>query len=338
MTEQILYTGLLKGAIVGNLTYANALAEIYATQISNGKLTQQSIPTIKSSIIEHYGVLMDQEEENSFEKLLFNPDKQMIINYLISLEKGYQEYFLDIISERRAKVEIVYQDVTERTQLNIKDDEVIAIKIAESNQDYCSAWKVCKQIKHNEIKSIDEFYFQTNDKVNHIVENNSGNEEQSAEIWINTFNEFRKKLMKIPTQKGYYEWRPIDRGKQKKATVYTFFIGMCYLRWLDFLRRKKISIVQKPDFIDDEYLQSHDEINDFYEKDDVKFIIKNAIEKLLSPCKEIIKSKWFGGAFGEGLSTKESSKEINLSVGYINTVHQKCLDQLREILLNHYRK
>ena len=335
MTEQILYTGLLKGAIIGNLTYANALAEIYATQISSGKLTQPSIPTIKSSIIEHYGVLMDQEEEDSFEELLLNPDRQMIINYLISLEKGYQEYFLDIISERRAKVEIVYQDVTERTQLNIKDDEVIAIKIAESNQDYLSAWKVCKQIKYNEIKSIDEFYLQTNDKVNHIVENNSGNEEQSAEIWVNTFTEFRKKLMKIPSQKGYYEWRPIDKGKQKKATIHTFFIGMCYLRWLDFLRKKKITIVQKPDFVDYENLESHDEINDFYEKDNVKFIIKNALEKLLSPCKEIIKSKWFGGAFGDGLSSKESSKEINLSVGYINTNHKQCLDQLREILLIH---
>lgn len=335
MTEQILYTGLLKGAIIGNLTYANALAEIYATQISSGKLTQPSIPTIKSSIIEHYGVLMDQEEEDSFEELLLNPDKQMIINYLTSLERGYQEYFLDIISERRAKVEIVYQDVTERTQLNIKDDEVIAIKIAESNQDYFSAWKVCKQIKYNEIKSIDEFYLQTNEKVNHIVENNSGNEEQSADIWINTFNEFRKKLMKIPTQKGYYEWRPFDKGKHKKATIYTFFIGMCYSRWKDFLRKKKIIIVQKPDFADYENLESHDEINDFYEKEDVKFNIKNALEKLLSPCKEIIKSRWFGGAFGDGLSSKESSKEINLSVGYINTNHKQCLDQLREILLIH---
>jgi RNA polymerase sigma factor (sigma-70 family) len=311
------------------------LAEIYAKQISNTSIDESKIPNIELHILEKYDVLLDEEEEKEFGNLLKSLDSQKISNFLFNLELMYREYFLEQVSERRASVEIVYQDVTERTKLKIEDEEITDIKKAESQNDYLLAWKVCKQIKYHETKSINQLYAETNQAVNHYVVNHSGNEEDSEETWCISFNEFRRKLMKKPKESGFYEWRPVELEKQKPAKVSTYFIGICFRRWLDELRRRKYIMVKEPPIFEPIDLNfSEDGINDFYERQDLRYRLKIAIHQLSATCQKIIEGRWFGGSFGDGLETKELSKEINLAVGSINNKYTRCFDQLREIMLH----
>lgn len=334
MTEQTLYTRLLKGAIIGTLPYADSLAESYANMIENGKINYENKPNIFSELILYYGDMLEEEEERDLSDLLKSANKQALTERLNNLERDYREYFLELISERREKVEIVYQDITQREKITIEDEEIISIKKAESLTDASSAGSVLKKIVRNENEAIMHLYQETFAKINHHISLNSGTRDDAGDIWSKSSIEFRKKLDKIPKEKGYYEWRPAKNKFLNNASIYTFYIGICIRRWLDELRKRKIEINPKNSDLLIELSKENSETEDFYEKEHLKFRIRAAIKKLDKTCQKIINGRWFGGPFGEGLSSKELALETGLSEGYINNKHKSCLEQLREILTN----
>lgn len=334
MTEQTLYTGLLKGAIIGTLPYANSLAETYANMIENGRINYENKPNIFSELILYYGDMLEEEEERDLSVLLKSTNKQALTERLNNLERDYREYFLELISERREKVEIVYQDLTQREKIIIEDEEIKSIKKAESLADANSAGNILKKIARNENEAIMHLHQETFAKINHHIIQNSGTGDDAGDIWSKSSIEFRKKLDKRPREKGYYEWRPAKSKALNNASIYTFFLGICIRRWLDELKKRKVEINPKNSDLLIELSKENSETEEFYEQEYLKFKIRIAIQKLGETCQKIINGRWFGGPFGEGLSSKELATETGLSEGYINNKHKSCLEQLREILTN----
>jgi RNA polymerase sigma factor (sigma-70 family) len=195
------------------------------------------------------------------------------------------------------------------------------------------AGEVWKKIQRNENDAIKNLYTQTYQKVNHHILQNSGEEEDSVDIWNRTQTEFRRKLNKNPDDKGYYQWRPVSNHAIEKASILTFFIRICRMRWLDVLRMKDKIDTREEEVLSEFYQQENgNDLDDFYEQEHLKNRIRTAIKKLLNPCQEIVLGKWFGGEFGEGLTSKDLALQINYRAGTIDNLHRGCLDNLREIL------
>lgn len=331
MNEQTLYLNLLKGAIIGNLPYANYLATSYANLIKHGKIVNETKANIYPELIFYYGDMMDSKEENELEELLQNPDSQPLYKRLMLVESQYEDYFIEMISERRKTVERIYEDVTNRSNITISDDEILAIKRAESLKKAFDVGLVWKKIQRNENEAIKNLYAQTFQKVNHHILQNSGDEEDSLDIWSNVQAEFKRKLTKLPEEKGYFQWRPVANNLIEKASIITFFIKICTMRWLDVLRKKKNENEHQKNILN-EYLQDECESYDDDGNDFLKNRIRIAIEQLRIPCQKIVTGKWFGGEFGEGLTSRELSPLINYSPGTIDNLHGGCLDDLRKLL------
>jgi RNA polymerase sigma factor (sigma-70 family) len=339
MTEEILYTSLLKGAIIGDLPYANYTAYGYAKQIKNGQLLVQNIPTIYNKLILIYGNLLEKEEENDLEVLLQSPEKQRIIDYLLYLEEIYNPYFLRLISNRCHEVQLVYDNIASRIKSwHFEDKEIKDLKTAESNGDFDLAGNVYKKMEANNNLAIIELHKKTENPVYHYVISRNGTKDDSNTTWSVAFSAFSKRLKIIPYKPiivGFYEWRPVDTDKHQKATIFTYFIEICHHKWIDEIRRRTRIDGRELKGLSD-YDQSLggciDEINDFYELEDLKFRLKRAIEKLGGTCKKIINSKYFGGKFGDGQTSKETAKEIDRTVGTIDNKHPKCLEELRTLM------
>jgi DNA-directed RNA polymerase specialized sigma24 family protein len=333
MNEQTLYINLLKGAVIGTLPYANSLATSYADLIKNGKIVKEKKANIYPELIFYYGDMMDGEEEKELENLLQNTDNQTLCERLSNVESQYEDYFIEMISERRKIVERIYQDVTNRSNIAINDDEILAIKKSESLNNAFDAGQIWKKIQRNENDAIKNLYTQTYQKVNHHILQNSGDEEDSVDIWSETQAEFRRKLNHSPDDKGYYQWRPVSNNSEEKASILTFFIGICRMRWRDILRMKNKIEAKEDDVISEFYQQEiGNDLDDFYEQEHLKNRIRTAIKQLLNPCQEIVLGKWFGGEFGEGLTSKDLALQLNYKAGTIDNLHRGCLENLREIL------
>jgi RNA polymerase sigma factor (sigma-70 family) len=337
MTEEILYTSLLKGAIIGDLPYSNQMASAYAKQIKNDQLPDRDLPNLFEKLKPFYGYLLEASEETDFERLLQSLEKQRIIDYLLYLEKIYNPYFLRLISKRCHEVQLIYDNVASRIKSwHFEDMEIQKLKTAESNQDFLMAVEVHKKVEVDGNKAIGELYKNTESVVYHYVLNNSGDANDSAETWCVSFSKFWGILKRKPNAENkpkFYEWRPIATLTHPTAKVSTFFIGICYNKWKDELRRRKRSILQEPDFIHELDAGSYDDINQFYDFEDLKYNLKKAIERLGDTCKKIIKNKYFGGEFGDGLSSKETAQVTGLAVGTIDNNHPKCLKELHQLMI-----
>jgi RNA polymerase sigma factor (sigma-70 family) len=340
MTEEILYTSLLKGAIIGDLPYANYTAYGYAKQIKNGQLLAQNIPMIYNKLILNYGNLLEKEEEDDLKTLLQSLEIQRIIDYLLYLEEIYSPYFLRLISKRCHDVQLVYDNITSRIKSwHFEDKEIKDLKRAESNGDFDLAGNVYKKLEANNNLAIIELHKKTEHPVYHYVISRNGTKEDSNTTWSVAFSAFSKQLKIIPHKPiivGFYEWRPVETDKQQKATIFTYFIEICQHKWIDEIRRRTRIDGRELKVQLDNYSilgGSIDEINDFYDLEDLKFMLRRAIERLGDTCKKIIKSKYFGGEFGDGLTSKETAQEINLTAGTIDNKHPKCLTELRKLML-----
>ena len=332
MTEQALYTGLLKGSNIGSLPFADFLATTYSDMIERGILL--NFTNIFSNLIYYYGDMMEEADEQEIENILQSSDKQIVFQKLKALEKDYSEYFLDLISERRGNVERIYQDITQRTNKVMTDDEIVAIKKAESMADVSEAGRIWKAIVKKENLAIHFLHQNTFGQIKHYILQNNGNEDDANDNWIKTQLELNKKLKKAPNAEGYYEWRPTTTIFTESTSIQTFFYKISKMRWLDILRsRKREEQVYQDALISEDYeaLSIED-----YEKreanDTLRLKLETAIAQLGNRCPEILMGKWFGGQFGDGLTSKELAQQINISSGTIDNRHKGCLDDLRVIL------
>ncbi len=339
MTEEILYTSLLKGAIIGDLPYANYMAYGYAKQIKNNQLLGQNIQTIYNKLIINYGNLLEEKEEEDLELLLQSSDKQPIIDYLLYLEEIYNPYFLRLISKRCHEVQLVYDNITSRIKSwHFEDKEIKDLKTAESSGDFDLAGSIYKKIESNNNSAIIELHEKTEHPVEHYIKSRNGTKEDSDATWSTAFSSFSKRLKIIPHKPiivGFYEWRPIDTDKQQKATIFTYFIEICHHKWIDEVRRRTRIARREVEGLSDNYPilgGSIDEINDFYDFEDLKFRLRRAIDRLGDTCKKIINSKYFGGKFGDGQTSKETAQEIGIVAGTIDNKHPKCLEELRRLM------
>jgi RNA polymerase sigma factor (sigma-70 family) len=333
MNEQTLYTSLLKAVIIGKLSYANSLAMYYVKWLQEKEIDTHFKPKIIEQLKIFYGTIMNPEDELEMENLFNQTERDSLILFLRNLEEEYKHYFLNQVAKRRNKVDTIYTDVFDRTNYVIEDDDIKEIKLAESNKNTLLAGKVWQRIVENERKAITHFYYESFSKVNHFVISNSGSQDDTNDVWAKSKIEFLHKLEKSPTQNGYYEWRPITMGNHSKTSIFTYFIRICTNRWLDMLRQLKKEKEKKealnlnetigyPAFIEKDY--------EDLEKPSDRII--RAIKKLPESYQKIIMGKYFGGTKGIGLTSKELSLEIGLSVGYINNIHKSCLNELRIIL------
>lgn len=333
MDEKLVYTGLLKGANIGNVEYSDLYAETASIFLKSGNFNVEKIDEIHTKIITKYGVILEEDEEKSFYQIIKARDLKGIIEFLENLEKTYRLYFIELISERRKKVERIFEEINQRTKIYLKDDEITDIKKAESHENFFKIVEVYRYIQLLEVKNINLLYKETYNSVYHHIQNNMGDNSDADETWIIAQTEFNNKLRKEPGISGYYEWRPIKVENSDKASLKTYFVKICKMRWLDELRRRKVrasTSIEEFGF----GTFSQDSINDFYEKLDLKYKMKSAINKLDKTCKAIIEGKYFGGEFEDGMENNDLAKEINLSVGHIKNMHKNCLEELGEL----YRK
>jgi RNA polymerase sigma factor (sigma-70 family) len=336
MTEEILYTSLLKGAIIGDLPYANYMAYGYAKQIKNEQFPRHQIPFLFDKLKYYYGYLLEKEEEDDLELLLQSPEKQPIIDYLLYLEDIYNPYFLRLISKRCHEVQLVYDNIASRIKSwHFEDKEIKELKSSESKNDFYLAGNTYKKINTDNEFAIRELHKTTEHSVDFYVMKNSGNKEDSDDVWCVTFSKFVEILQRMPSplnKPKFYEWRPTDTETHPKAKVSTYFIGISQNKWKDELRRRKTQTTHEAKTVYEIDPDSYDDINDYYDFEDLKYRLKKAIERLGDTCKKIIKSKYFGGELGDGLSSKETAQEIGLTVGTIDNKHPKCLEELRLLM------
>jgi RNA polymerase sigma factor (sigma-70 family) len=332
MDEHTLYTSLLKGSNIGSLPFADSLASIYSDMIERGSL--QNFTAIFPNLIYYYGDMMEESEEQEIERILQKTDRQIISQKLRKLEGNYGEYFLELISERRETVERIYQDITQRTNKVMADKDIIAIKKAESMADPVEAGRIWKAIVKNENSAIHFLYQNTIGQIKHHILQNNGDEDDAHDNWHKTQLEFTKKLKKVPNDEGYYEWRPTTSSSTESTSIQTFFYKISKMRWLDFLRSRK----REEEVYKDALIHKNDEVSatEEYESreanDMLRLKLEKAITKLENRCPEILMGKWFGGQYGDGLTTKELSQQINLAVGTIDNRHRGCLEDLKAIL------
>lgn len=332
MTEQALYTVLLKGSNIGSLPFADSLAITYTDMIEKGSI--QNFTKIFPDLIYYYGDMMEEADEQEMENILQSSDKQAVSQKLRALEKDYGEYFLDLISERRENVERIYQDITQRTNKVMSDDEIVAIKKAESMADVSEAGRIWKAIVKKENIAIHFLYQNTIEQTRHYILQNSGDEDNAKDNWNKTQLELNKKLKKAPNTEGYYEWRPTTTVFTESTSIQTFFYKISKMRWLDILRsRKREEQVYQDALIGKDYeALSIEEYEKREANDALRLKLETAIAQLGNRCPEILMGKWFGGQYGDGLTSKELAQQINLSSGTIDNRHKGCLDDLRIIL------
>lgn len=336
MNEITLYKRLLEGAIIGSFNYADKLATLYADMITNQTIFEKDYAFIFEKIISAYGDILEEHEEETLIKTLKEWDVHQITSQLKSLEEIYSSYFLDEISERRRKIEIIYHEVYERIRsIGFDLTEITNIKKAESFGDIELAGKVWKKIVENENEASWELYENTYPSVVHFLKNNNGDVTESDDIWSLVFLKFREKLNRFPQEEGYYQWRGTKKNQEEQASVITFFIMVCQRRWIDRLRKLNRTdnnldkeIIGDAQTFEEHLMEEVEETGREYLKDKVK----KAIVHLKAICQEIITGKWFGGEFGERINSKELALAIGYSEGYINNQHPKCLSDLKSIL------
>ena len=335
MTEQTLYTDLLKGSIIGRLSYANYVATGYADEMAKGDVNLQNKRLIFEEIKRFYGDMMEKEEEDELAELLQNNVKKAI-EYLKQLDKDYVSYFLEILSNQRKEVETIYNEISDRVKIVIKDDKITEIKIAESKEDLLMAGKAWREIVVDDINAIYCLHKNTYSKIQHELRaKTQQNIDTDIEHLVDKgMVEFKKKLTYPPKTKGYFEYRPNKENELHKSSVCNYFITLCVQRGLDFLRR----ISKHSDSILYEWYGEPNKQNHAFEdieaQESQTAKIKYAINSLKRACKEIILGKYYGGLEGKVLSSIELSNNTGYAVGYINNEHKDCLKQLREILSN----
>ncbi len=335
MNDLTLYTKLLKGANIGSLSFANSLATTYSKMIENGDILPQNRLNIYGELIGFYGTMMEESEEKDLENLLQNADNQKTVSHLKLLDANYTDYFLELISERRERIEIIYEDVSKRIKIAMIDDEITEIKKAESLSDFTLAGEIWKKIAKNENIAIQELKHETQKSLVNYMAKNSGNEEDAKDIWAEAQSEFRKILGKLPHESGFYQWQSSNDKDEKTASIKTFFFRICKMRWLDELRRLK-RIDNKQGNIIKRYYEpiEEDSLNEKHEKEYISRQVRFAITKLQAKCQKIIIPKWFGGKNGEVLSSKELSSAIGYAVGTIDNNYKNCLQELKTIWNN----
>lgn len=338
MNEQLLYTGLLKGSIIGTLTFANYFASNFAKKIEVGEASPKNKTDIIPPLLELYGDILEDREEKELELLLQSSDNELIKKELRKLENRYLIHFLYLLSERRKKVEIVYQDVTNRVNIVINDLIITDIKRVESlNNENLNTIELVvvllKKIENEESQSITHLYKETYDSVVRHVENRGGDKDNATDIWLTASSEFKRKLDKFPIEKGYYTWEGSKDKKDNKASIKSFFILICMKRWLDNLRSSNVQNRNQENAEDNFYASfDNDELNSFYEKEGLKVKIRTAISKLDDLGRTIITGRFFNPNYDDVLTSKELAQETGYSVGTINNNYQSCLAKLREIL------
>lgn len=333
MDEKILYTSLLKGAMVGNLRYADKLAARVADLIEKANTPQSNIAAFTSDLIYYYGDMLDEDEEQALESAAVLEGNPALPGLLRDLEEKYAEYFLEMLSGRREKVEMVYNDVTARSNVLIDDEDIHAIKKCESLGEAEDAGSIFKNILRHEKNATIELYQKTINQVVSNVIRNSGEKDDAPELWSVAQSEFRRKLDRKPTETGYYQWRPTDSGLLVKASIFTYFIRICKARWLDVLRKKATENRHQKALYDELKSDYQDEtMVEPFEENDLRSRIIEAIEQLGKPCREVVRGKWFGGDYGDGLTSKELAAQIGYSPGSIDNLHSGCLKKLGAII------
>jgi RNA polymerase sigma factor (sigma-70 family) len=331
MNELTVYMQLLKGANIGNLSFANNIATAYSKLIERSEVPPQGMAKIYAEIIGFYGSILEEDEEEYFKKVLQNNESQLIIDFLRLLDVRYADYFLEMISERRETVEIVYEDVSKRVKIAMSDEEIVAIKKAESLLDIVLASNLWKKITVNERNAIIELKKATKDNLIKYLLQKFGSREDTEDVWIEAQVAFRKNLTKLPHEKGFYQWRPIDSPDAPAASIKTYFLTICRNKWVDSLRKVKAlgNISELPNELSDMKYE-----NPQYEREYLSRKMKFAISKLPEKCQKIIVPKWLGGKNGEVLSSKELSVVTGYAIGTIDSNHKKCLQQLGTIWKN----
>jgi hypothetical protein len=334
MNEQTLYKSLLEGAIIGKINYADRLATLYANMIKKHEISPKNHTHIFERVILFYGDMLEQEEEEELRLGLTAWNIEVIITKLKVIEEIYSSYFLELISEGREKIEIIYQEVNERIGNACFDlTNVTEIKKAESLKDIELAGEAWKKIVKNENIATLKLYEKTHHSIQHYVFEKYGSKTESDDIWYSSFLEFRKKLNKGIQEEGYYRWEGTKQNHDERASITSFFIMICQRRWLSKIEKimKNNNSSDKEVNIDeqefDRYLAGEEDSQEL-----LKYKMVKAISKLKTICQEIINGKWFGGEFGERISSKELALKIGYSEGYINNQHPKCLDDLKAVL------
>jgi hypothetical protein len=323
MTEQTLYTDLLKGSIIGRLSYANYIATGYADKIAKEDVNLQNKLSIFEEIKRFYGDMMEEEQEDELATLLKSDNNYATVEYLKKLDKDYVGYFLEILSNYRKEVETIYNEISDRVKIVIKDDGITEIKKAESKEDLSMAGKAWREIIVNDITAIYCVHENTYPKIQYELR---GKTQQNIDTDIEYLVdrgmvEFKKKLTYPPKTKGYFEYRPTKEIQLSKSSVCNYFITLCLRRGQDFLRK----IEKHNDRI------AHEWYCDFGSEDNDELIakVKIAIKSLRKVCQKIFLGRYFGSTEGKLLSYKELAEIYDCTPGYLNNEYSTCKEELK---------
>lgn len=334
LTEQELYTRLLKGQIIGTIPYANYLATSYAKEIEQKEFSDETKYKIFEEIINFYGDMLESDAERDLEKIMINANKSKAAERLKQLDVEYMDYFLEIISPKRTNVETFYNEISDRTNIEIKDEDITNIKISESTQNFNLAVQAWRNIVVNDLLAIFEIKQKTKEKINRIIYLNVSskiNLDADIEVIIDkSVVALKKKLTMMPGTKGYFEFRPNEKNDFLKYSIVSLFITICGKRGLDVIR-KRFTHIKRMEY------ELHGkifiiEIEDSDEIELKKQKMEAAIKRLTKICLEIIQGRYFGGLEGKVLTTNELSEKTGYDSGYINNKHKRCLSEMKAYL------
>lgn len=326
MDEKSIYISLLKGAVFEPLSINDTVIKSIIDELDASQTIDYDL--VYNQIISTYGDLLEPSQEQELLEHIHKLDDKRIRQMLGYIQTLYPIYFIEQLATRRKQIENIYQEISERNIL-IEDDEITALKKIESTQDFELGKIVFRKIKIQDNKAIIALHDESYAKIENHILGNSGNKLDAEEHWSDCFLEFRTKLRRKPSEKGYYAWRKKGIKTNKEAALITFFIGICKNRWIDKLRKRpdiNISFIENY-FFDERYDLDYD-FDAYDDKLQLLSQLKEAIEKLSKTCQNIIKGKWL-----DELKSKELSQKIGLSTGYIDNEHVRCIKQLQKLMV-----
>ncbi len=122
-------------------------------------------------------------------------------------------------------------------------------------------------------------------------------------------------------------WNNANKYDKKSGRFFTWILNIARNAAIDYLRSKRHKNDLK-NLTADNFVNIIESPEDLGDKTDAMFI-KQWVEKLEPMCIKIIDIIFF-----KGFTFKDGAKELDMPSGTLKTRHRKCLNNLREMMLN----
>lgn len=358
--EQALYRGLLNGNMLSKLIYASGLAAFYAGKFTDRTYFDQHRNLALDSLFNTYRDVLEPDEEKELTELMHGTDMPRLIKWLYNLEALYMDDFAELAQESTHRIATVSKEIQARLRFQLPNPAIEVVDaVFKATREFYKDEKVEEVLQKNDTiekelagirrdwgQSEMVLYNELRPKFIIHVQRNSGNQDDAHDTWAKSMSDFQNRLKATPDAQekpigrkhkvAYYRWF------ENRASVKTFFYGICLSDWLDVLRLQKLRENKKPSEKNLDPVES--ESAGWQPNSKHGFVAENRFEELreaideLAPfCRRLIQLRYFEGysllEIVEILSdTDADGNKRFYSYRTIVKKHNECLERMKRSL------